>query len=82
MVKDHYSKLGFAIISEDTEGGRTFELPLASFVRSDLPFGIVDNFVNVSDSKGVHSGRQTGSFPTVDPHGSAETRSGAEVVPM
>ncbi|HEY3638811.1 MAG TPA: HAD-IIIC family phosphatase [Rhizomicrobium sp.] len=49
MVKDHYSKLGFSLVSEDAEGCRSFELPLAGFVRADLPFRVVDNYSEASD---------------------------------
>jgi FkbH-like protein len=51
MVKDHYGKLGFSLISEDGEGARSFEFPIVSYVPPDLPFRVIDKFAGAPDAQ-------------------------------
>jgi FkbH-like protein len=41
MVADHYGKLGFTLVEEDTDGGSVWVLELARYQRPELPMQIV-----------------------------------------
>jgi FkbH-like protein len=44
MVRDHYAKLGFALIREADDRSRIFELPLDGYVAPELPMAVADLF--------------------------------------
>lgn len=83
MVKDHYSKLGFSLVSEHPDGSRSFESSLAPLVRSDLPFTVVDNFADgTSWGEGVSVHPKMAPFSAAGARtSSAEVHSGAEAAP-
>ena len=42
MVRDHYAKLGFTLLSEEADGGTVWALDLSDYVAPDLPMVVDD----------------------------------------